>query len=741
MGKTLYNLLPTHHGYSTVLADMDFETYSEAGYVIDPHTRKVSALVPKYPGIQGVGAPVYAKHPSTEVLCLAYDLKDGKGPRLWKPGDPPPHDLFEFFAEGNIASAWNSIFEYLIWENVCVPKMGWPAIEPWQIFDIAVKARYFGLPSSLANAGDVLDIANKKLKKEGDQVLRRFSIPRTPTKKDPRSRIYPAGDPLEQTLYNYNQMDIKAEEEINNLLPDLEPFEYEVWRQHTNCNLRGVHVDAVGVEDCISIVEQATARHTCELYAITAGAVSSHDELKNMGNWLQLHGVDIPNLQAETVSEWINRLPDGSPQQRVLIIRSKLASAAVKKLYAIRARKDDNNRLLDLFRMYGADRTGRWSALGVQPHNLANNGPKVIFCENGCGHYYGAHNEKCPWCGAASFLNPDPVKWSINAVENTLEVISWRDLDTVELFFGDALDVVTGCIRGLITAADGNDIICSDYKSIEAVTMAEMAGETWRQEVFRTHGRIYEMTASMLSGIPLEEILNYKKNHGVHHPLREMGKTAELSGQYASWIGGWKVFGADQFFPDDEALKQAILLWRSKSPRFVDYWKAMEQCFTQAVLNPQGRYSYNGVHFGMMENKLFIGLPSGRKLIYHEPEAVPYVDEWGRDKHRLSYMQWNTDPKQGQQNAWIRVGTWRGKITENTIQAIARDALAYLMVQLEKHGYPVVLHVHDQPGSEVPKGFGSIEEFESISRLLPAWCAGWPIKLVDGWRGKRFRKG
>jgi DNA polymerase len=272
--------------------------------------------------------------------------------------------------------------------------------------------------------------------------------------------------------------------------------------------------------------------------------------------------------------------------------------------------------------------------------------------------------------------------------------------------------------------------------------------------VFRDHGKIYEMSASKISGVPFKEILEHKRRTGEHHELRKkIGKISELASGYGGWVGAWKAFGADKFMGDDE-IKRNILKWREESPMIEEFWGGqvrktpgrwefkheyygVEGMAICAVLEPGRVFSYRCITFQVHGDVLYIGLPSGRYLSYHKPRLTVAYDRRAKDMqiYNLSYMGISDTPKQ-----WVRLDTYGGKLVENITQAVARDILKHAMLQLNKAGYAIVLHVHDEITVEVPEGWGSIEEVEKIMSTMPQWCADWPVKAKGGWRGKRFRK-
>lgn len=761
-------------GQSVVLPDCDFETYSEAGYVWNAQANKWECL-PGAPqqkkGLTVVGVAVYAEHPSTEVLCFAYDLKDGRGRRQWVPGMPNPSDLFEYLAAGGLVEAWNVGFEYWIWQKVCTRRYGWPELPAPQVRCAMAKARAFALPGALGKAGEVLALAQQK-DKEGDRLLKKFSVPRNPTAKDKRTRITLYEDMVDGAgLLKYNGQDIVTEAHASAVIPDLYGEELECWQLDQRINRRGVGIDVEAVNNCIAVVDQALEKYNAELRALTGGTVERASELEKLKGWLGAHGLHLASLDDDHLTEALKRTDLTPHCRRALELREKVGSAAVKKIYTMRNQATRAGRLHDLFTYHGA-RTGRTTGNGPQPTNLPNSGPEVMKC-GACNHHFGAHLAVCPWCRIPQPPGKKATEWNPEAVEHALRVIASRDLATVEYFFGDALAAVSGCLRGLFIAAPGHDFICSDYSAIEAVVLAMIAGEQWRIDVFRTHGKIYEMSAAKISGVPFEDFMRhfgytdaelaapdwYKRkpaNKGSHHPLRKtVGKVAELASGYQGWVGAWKAFGADEFMTDDE-MKKAILAWREASPAIVAFWggqsreigyrnhtpelHGIEGMFVAAILNPGVEYDYRGFKFVMKGDAVYLRLLSGRYITYHRPRlrqsSKPYANSW---EFSISYEGWNTNPKNGPVG-WVRMDTWGGRLTENIVQATARDIQWYGMLNLERAGYPIVLHVYDEDIGEVPQGFGSVEEFEKVMSTMPAWAHDWPIKASGGWRGRRYRK-
>ena len=729
--------------HSTVIPDMDFETYSEAGYIYHPNTEKYSGPFGKKDrGLPVIGAAAYSEHPSTEVLCLAYDLKDGHGKRSWQPGKSGVCPLLNHIVNGGLIEAWNISFEYWIWTNVCVPKYGFPPLSISQLRCAQAKARAFALPSSLHDAGIVLDIEHKK-HIDGKRLLHKFSMPRTPTKHDKRRRIYPHEDMQDaQKLYDYNLQDIAAEAELSSLIPDLSPTELEFWLCDQVINRRGVQIDIPMLFSFVSIIDEAYKRYNAELQVLTDNKVKSYSEVAKIRNWMMERGVSAPDLEEETILELL-KLDLSDQVKRVIKIRQLLAFASVKKVYSMLNQVTKDDRLHDLF-IYHSARTGRAAGAAIQPQNLPNSGPRIDQCSN-CKNYF-KDIDGCPVCDWFQH-HSTRLEWNSDIALAALETISTGDLDAVEHRWGDALETLSGCLRALFISKPGHDFICSDYSAIEAVVLAALAGEQWRLNVFNTHGLIYETSASKVTGVPLESYIQYKKHTGGHHPDRKKGKVFELALGYGGWINACKNFGADKFMSNEE-IKQAILAWREASPAVVEFWGGqkrgwweeyfgLEGAAVQAVMYPGQRFEHRGISYIVNRDVLYCQLLSGRFLTYHKPRLDPSERRPGTKT--LSFEGWNTNAKYGRKG-WVRMETYGGKLTENVVQATARDILAHAIVNLEKRSYPVVLHVHDEIVSEIPELTGSLREFEEIMSSLPTWASTWPVRAKGGWRGKRYGK-
>jgi len=714
---------------------LDIETYSEAGYKFEDG-KWCSAMKSK-PGLRAVGAYVYTKHPSADGLCFAYGTDRLT---LWVAGMGAPTDLLDHISSGGLVEAWNSIFEFWGWNNIFARQHGWPELTLEQMRDTKARSAAMSYPLALGDASKILTPGTAKLA-EGRTLIKRFCVPRTPTKHNKAQRIHPSEDPVKgPRFWAYNIRDVEAEYAIGSMLPELSEQELKVWQCDQQINDRGVKIDTDLLACCKEVVEGAFEDHTKALIEVTGGAVRTVSEIDRFSTWLAKSGYPMPSIDKDHVTEALEDPDLPKECRKALEIRQILGSSSVKKLYAIEHMLGSDGRLRGLFEYCGALRTGRWSGRGPQPQNLPGSGPGVVVCP-GCNRVIGKDpfQSLCPSCHKNRGNDP---KWDHTVVKAAIRAIESKDHRLVALLFRDAVSAVSGCLRALFVAADGHELMCSDYSAIEAVVLAVLAGETWRQEVFRTHGMIYEMSASKITGIPFQEFLDHKEQTGEHHPMRKkIGKVAELAGGYGGGVGAYLAFGADKFIGSDEKIKEVVYKWREENSMIVRYWDEIEVVATQAIQHPGREFAYRGITFvrDAATDVLKCRLLSGRHICYASPKILPKRTPWGTITDQITYMGWNTNERKGRRG-WTRLSTWGGKLTENITQAVARDIMAYAIVRLEEEGFRVVLHVHDEVCCEILRGSRTIEELESIMSTMPYWAQGWPVKARGGWCGRQYRK-
>jgi DNA polymerase len=755
------DLVPVGLGWATVLPEFDWETYSEAGYAWNDAEQKwesLPGLSDQNRGLSAVGVYNYVQHPTFEVLSLSYNLKDGYGPRFWTPpadlrpfvwdGIGPPSDLVNFGADPRhpwplidhvarllLIEAWNEEFEHVVWNLYCCIKWGWPALSHEQARCAMAKASASCYPRALDNVAIPLKLPVEFWKDEaGKPLIRKLTVPKKPTKRDPSLRYTRESAPEDFAKFDaYNVQDIITESEASIRIPDLVPRELDAWQVNQAINRRGMHIDVVGVANCITIVEQCIQQYTAELKEITGGRVESHSEVAKTIEWAKLYGAYLPNLDEDTIEEQL-KVAHPAAVLRVLKIRQMLSFGSVKKLYAMRAQTCRDHRLRGQY-AYHAQITGHPSGQGVQVANL----------------YKGKLN-------------------SVAEVERALSIIACGSLDYVEGVYGDALETVANCLRSMIVAAPGHRLIASDYTAIQAVVTAALAGEEWRLEVFRTHGKIYEMCASMITGKPFQFYLDYKKQTGKHHEDRQpYGKIPELSAGFGSWITGWKKFGADEFMSDAE-IKEAILKWRAASPWIVELWggqtrnkfgrdingnraREYEQLYglegaaIAAVKYPGQAFGYRGIRYQMHGDALYCQPPgNGAPIVYHEPRLAPASRDWASPwELELSYMGWNSNQTKGK-GGWVRMFLYGGVLTQNVVAKVSREFQTDSLSRCEHSGlYLPVMQTYDEIVTEVPIGRGSVEEYLKLVEARRDGCYDeqgrpWPIKVPGADETFRYGK-
>ncbi len=709
------------------IINIDFETFSAAGYRWVPPGKWAPLEGARKSGLFGVGAEVYAMHPSTRVICLDW------GGRIWRPGAPVPSGLWIHIQNGGMVSAWNSQFEWWIW-SCCLVPLGWPPLPLAQILDTMPRARAYGIPGSLAGAAKILGLEAQK-DARGGQLIRKFCMPRNPTKNDPRMVIMAADDPGSASEFEeYCRQDVVVETAVAAAIPQLSEFEFRVWELDQQINARGVPVDVVAVDNACEILRQSARVLDVEMSTITAGDVASATKIAQLLVWANARGAGMECVDVDAVETALARNDLQPAVRQALLNRQSVASSSTKKVWAFKTRTAPDDRLYGQF-VYHAAGTGRWAGFGVQPHNFPRPEAPVRLWPGG---RYGNVGTIASWNG--------------DTTDQYIRSMECRDYVQMTARWGDVLGTMSSSLRGLIHASPGHDLIASDYTAIEAVVLAVLAGEQWRVDVFNGHGKIYETSAAKITGRSLEEYAAYKEQHKSHHPDRALGKLAELASGYQGSVGAWMNFKADKFFTPERcevhrsawlrrsyfrrdltlqqfAIQMQVDSWREASPMIVKFWKGLEIAANNAVRNTLVKYRYRSITYHVDEmGVLYCTLPSGRRLAYHNARM-------GEGKYGpVVCYDASTD------KGWRKCDTYGGKLTENVVQAVARDILANGMLNVAEAGYHIVMHIHDEIICEEKHGFGSVEEIERLMGDLPLWAKGWPVRAAGGWRGKRFRK-
>lgn len=405
-----------------------------------------------------------------------------------------------------------------------------------------------------------------------------------------------------------------------------------------------------------------------------------------MTDYLRSH-IPIEDLRKATVDSWIQNV-DNPKLKRILEIRAQGGKSSTAKLEAIKNRVCPDDRVRDILVYHGAS-TGRWAGAGIQVQNFPR----------GVGY------------------NSDKV----------LECLLLDDLDVFEMMYPDVINAISAGLRGFIISEEGHDFVTADFAQIEARVVMMLAGCQRGIEDFR-HGRdIYLALAQEIYKRPLT-----KKDK----EERQLGKVGVLGCGFQMGAARFKEHAKNQagLIISEELAEKTVKTYRETYPEVVKLWYAQERAAILSVKNPGRIFTEGPIKWKVQGNFLYCRLPSGRCLAYPDPAIKVIKTKWDTDKESLTFMAVNTITKQ-----WDREHTYGGKLVENIVQATARDLMANGMLNTEKAGYKSVMTVHDEVISEVPEGFGSVEEFEKLLSTPPEWAKDYPIK-AEGWRGKRYRK-
>lgn len=644
--------------------------------------------------IAKAGAQKYIASPDFEILLFAYSLNGA--PSVCcdiAQGELLPDWVLDALCDPQcLKHAYNAAFEW-----GCLSKFMGRQLPPEQWRCTMFHGLYAGYPAGLDATGRALGLPEDKRKlSTGKALIRYFCVPCTPTKSNGgRRRNLPNHDPARWELFKeYNAQDVTTEMEIERRLSLITVPDWlqRQWETDLLINARGVAVDMEMVNGALEI--GATVRERLTQEAVRISGLSNPNSVQQLSAWLEQEtGEEVTDLRKDTVAKMIAQAPDIPEVQRMLEIRQELGKTSTKKYDAIEQAVCPDGRVRGLLQFYGANRTGRWAGRLVQVQNL----PRTYT---------------------------QPLELARNLVKQ-------RKLDNLRLIYGSVPDTLSQLIRTAFVASDGNVLIDADFSAIEARVISWLAGEQWRLEVFKTHGKIYEASASQMFGVPIERI----KKGNPEYALRQKGKVAELALGYQGGAGALINMGAlDMGIPEDD-LPDIVQRWRDTNKRICDLWYKMNSSAVEAISTGSsvgvGRLlvscEYDAVH---EVEYLTVLLPSGRKLYYNSPQIGE--NKWGGPS--ISYMGMDQTTKK-----WKRIETYGGKLVENCVQAVARDCLAQAIESLEKEGLSVVFHIHDEVVIDCRADTATLDDVVNImSRPIP-WAPGLPLN-ADGWVGGFFKK-
>lgn len=631
------------------------------------------------------GVRPYTEAPDFTILLIGYkvddrptriiDLTGGAGETITflpvTASDLPAGDLDEFLclltAPEVTKTAYNAAFE-----RTCLAQYFDCPMPPEQWRCTMVQAATLGLPGTLAQVGAALGLEKQKME-EGKELIRYFC---KPTKDGVRR--YPADAPEKWELFRrYNIRDVDVETDIRERLSrwPRPQAELDAWALDQRINDRGVRLDVALVDQALKLDAEYSARLKDEAQELTGLPNPKSDS--QLKGWLAGRGLVTDSLDKEAIPALLTAAQDDTTR-RVLMLRQEMGKTSVKKYEAMARALCRDGRVHNLLQFYGAGRTGRWAGRLVQVQNLPQN--KL----------------------------PD--------LETARGLVRNGEFDLLELAYGSPPFVLSQLIRTAFIPSEGCRFIVCDYSAIEARVLAWLAGEKWVLQEFYGDGLIYEATASMMFHVPKDDI----KKGGPRADLRSKGKVATLACGYQGSTGALIQMGAlKSGIPEDE-LPGIVRRWRKANQNIVRFWYEVEEAAIGAV---QGRPATldHGIHFECEAGYLFITLPSGRRLAYYRPELKP---EPQFEKLGLTYL------GTGQNKQWVRQKSYGGKLVENITQATARDCLRDAMAALDKAGYRIVFHVHDEVIADMPQSEGSLKDMQEImGRPLP-WAPGLPLRAA-----------
>ena len=625
------------------------------------------------------GAYKYAQSLDFEILLFAYqwnndpvkviDLKNGEELPCW---------LMQALADPNVIKhAYNAAFEWY-----CLNQAGYETpIDQWRC--TMAHCLYCGYTAGLDGTGKAIGFPQDKQKlTTGKALIRYFCVPCKPTRTNGgRTWNQPWHDKDKWDLFKeYCKQDVVTEREILKRL-DLFPMpeeEERLWQMDVLMNAYGVRVDTDLIEGALYIDQISTQRLTDEAISLTG--LQNPNSAAQLLQWLRDNGTEADNLQKATVAELLGGI-NPNKVRRMLEIRQQLGKTSIKKYVAMDTARGEGDRVRGLTQYYGANRTGRWAGRLVQMQNLPRNYLKTL--------------------------------------DYARNLVKAKNYDGVRILYGNVPDTLSQLIRTAFIPSAGHKFVVADFSAIEARVIAWLAGEQWVNEVFATHGKIYEATASQMFGVPVERIAKGNPEYS----LRQKGKVATLALGYQGGTSALIAMGALQMGLTEEELPDIVQRWRQANPRIKGLWYAIENA-ALAVMETAQPQGINGLIFAL-EGDLIYGqsfltarLPSGRKLFYPKP----FLKENRFEKMAVHYY------TVGQQTRkWEVTSTYGGKMVENIVQAIARDCLAVTLERIAAKGLQVVFHVHDEVIIDAPMETTVEEICDLMAEPIP-WAPGLVLK-------------
>ena len=635
--------------------------------------------------ISSSGAYKYARSPDFEIMLFAYSVDFGEVVVVdLAQGETIPDEIIEALQDPTVLKhAYNAAFEWY-----CLNRAGYKTpLEQWRC--TMFRALYLGYPAGLAATGITLGLPEDLLKdRQGKALINYFCKPCKPTKANGgRTRNLPHHDPDKWALFiEYNRQDVVAESAIYEALDGfaIPDREQRLWALDCYTNAVGVRMDRQLVESILGIDARNTDALMQEAQGLTG--LANPNSTAQLSVWLARHGVDITDLRKDTVADLLEDTTLPEDVRRVLEIRQQLSKTSIKKYAAMEACACEDDRMRGLLQVYGANRTGRYAGRLVQVQNLSKNYIKTLDLAR---------------------------EWARRGDDKALSLI-----------YGSVPDILSQLVRTAFIPSDGHKFVVADFSAIEARVIAWLADEQWVMEVFATHGKIYEATASQMFGVPMELIVKGRPEYS----LRQKGKVATLALGYQGGPGALVAIGALAMgLPEDE-LPDIVKRWRTANPHIVQLWYRAEREALAAMHDGKTHSIGHGVTVAHKTSSvggldcLVVGLPSGRSLYYVDPYLK--TNKFGKDA--IHYMDLNQTT-----HKWTENSTYGGKLVENIVQAVARDCLTETLLRLNNRypGSPVVMHIHDEVVMDAEPDVSVDDICDLMAEPIP-WAPGLVLKAA-----------
>lgn len=620
----------------------------------------------------------YAEAPDFEILLFGYSVDAGPVQVVdFACGEKIPKEIQQAILDNNVTKwAFNAQFE-----RICLSKYFGIHLAPDSWRCTMVWSAYLGLPLSLEGAAIVTGADKKKLTK-GKELIRYFSVPCKPTVTNGgRTRNLPEHAPEKWNSFKaYNLRDVEVELSIQEKLQKF-PMPEEEWNNYIldqQINDRGIQLDLELVKKAIQCDEKVREELTSRLKELTD--LDNPNSVVQMKSWLSEKGLETDSLDKASVKALLKEAPEHLSE--VLELRQLLAKSSVKKYTAMENAVCTDGRARGLLQFYGANRTGRFAGRLIQVQNLPQN--------------------------------------HLSDLEQARRLVRGGHFDALEILYDSIPGVLSELIRTAFVPKKGYKFIVADFSAIEARVIAWLAGETWRNEVFATHGKIYEASASQMFKVPLEEVTKGS-------PLRQKGKIAELALGYGGSVGALKAMGALDMGLTEEELKPLVYAWRNANPNIVRLWWDVDRAVKEAVTE-RCRTETHRIRFEYRSGMLLIWLPSGRQLTYVKPRMG--INSFGSEAVTYEGV--------GATKKWERIESYDPKFVENIVQAISRDLLCHSMRNLDESGLNIVMHVHDEVVLEVPLEI-CVQDVCVLMGQVPPWAHGLLLR-ADGFECDFYKK-